>query len=106
MTPTLRLEDCFLGTVTVGERGQVVIPAEARKKLDINTGDRLFIMSHPSGDGLAVFKIDAMREFLNHLAAGLSMAEGHESGPAQDSGAEGEDSTGRHVPGSEDTDDE
>ena len=69
------LQECFVSTVTVGERGQVVIPAEARKKLDIHTGDKLFLLSHPSGDGLMVFKIDAMREFLNHLAAGLTMAE-------------------------------
>jgi len=84
MGPKLRLEDCFLGTVTVGERGQVVIPAEARKKLDIHTGDKLFIMSHPSGEGLAMFKVDAMREFLNHLAAGLSIAESYEAEPMRE----------------------
>jgi len=86
MAPKPFLEGCFLGTVTVGERGQVVIPAEARKKLDIHTGDKLFMISHASGDGLVVFKVDAMREFLNHLAAGLSMAEGQEAGAAQASG--------------------
>ncbi|HUV03713.1 MAG TPA: AbrB/MazE/SpoVT family DNA-binding domain-containing protein [Armatimonadota bacterium] len=98
MTPKPLLEECFLGTVTVGERGQVVIPAEARKKLEIHTGDKLFMMSHPSGDGLVVFKIDAMREFLNHLAAGLSIAEGQEAELAHAlevnrsaGGAEGED---------------
>lgn len=76
MTPESVFEDCFVGTVTVGERGQIVIPAEARKKLEINTGDRLFIMGHPSKDGLVLFKMDAMREFLNHLATELSVAEG------------------------------
>ena len=75
MIPKSSLDDCCLGTVTVGERGQVVIPADARKKLNINTGDKMLIMSHPSGDGLVLFKIDAVREFLNHLAAGLSKAE-------------------------------
>jgi len=87
MAPKPFLDECFLGTVTVGERGQVVIPAEARKKLDIHTGDKLFMISHPSGDGLIVFKVDAMREFLNHLAAGLSMAEA-ESAPASEANPE------------------
>ena len=75
MTPSSKLEDCFLGTVTVGERGQVVIPADARRKLDIQTGEKLLVMSHPSGDGFMVFKVGAVRELLNHLAAGLSIAE-------------------------------
>jgi len=69
------MEECFFGTVNVGERGQVVIPAEARKKLDIHTGDKLIIMSHPSDHGFMLFKVGAMREFLDYLTAGLSMAE-------------------------------
>lgn len=65
-------DDFFLGTVTVGDRGQVVIPAEARKKLNINTGDKFFVVSHPSGEGLLMFKVQAMRDFLSRLTAGLS----------------------------------
>ena len=76
MTPD-KPEQCevFMGAVTVGERGQVVIPAEARKELDIHTGDKLLVMGHPSREGLVFFKVDSVREFLKHLAAGLSMAE-------------------------------
>ena len=69
------LDDTFVGAVTIGERGQVVIPAEARKKLDLHTGDRLMIMTHPEKQGLMMVKIDAMREFLSHMAANLSMVE-------------------------------
>jgi AbrB family looped-hinge helix DNA binding protein len=72
---TSGMEECFFGTVNVGERGQVVIPAEARKKLDIHTGDKLIIMSHPTDHGFMLFKIGAMREFLDYLTTGLSMAE-------------------------------
>ena len=92
MTAKLPLENCFVGTVTVGERGQVVIPAEARKKLDINTGDKLFMMSHPTQDGFMVVKIDAMREFLDHLTATLSVAEGGEAAVSAD------DHVGQHGP--------
>ncbi len=31
----------IFGTVTVGERGQIVIPAELRKKFKVKPGDRL-----------------------------------------------------------------
>ena len=85
MTPD-KPEQCevFMGAVTVGERGQVVIPAEARKELDIHTGDKLLVMGHPSREGLVFFKVDSVREFLKHLADGLSMAEaGGEAGDEQ-----------------------
>lgn len=31
------------GTTTVGERGQVVIPADIRKGMDLKTGDKLLV---------------------------------------------------------------
>ena len=40
--------NCF-GTTTVGERGQVVIPAEIRKKLKIKTGGKFIAFLTPSG---------------------------------------------------------
>jgi len=68
-------EEVFLGAVTVGERGQVVIPAEARKKLDIHPGDKLLVMSHPFATGIILTKVDAMREFLYNFLEGLTGAE-------------------------------
>ncbi len=32
------------GTATVGAKGQIVIPAEAREAIGINSGDKLFIV--------------------------------------------------------------
>jgi AbrB family looped-hinge helix DNA binding protein len=34
------------GTTTVGLRGQVVIPKEARTKLKLKTGDQLLVVEH------------------------------------------------------------
>ena len=34
----------FYGSVTVSERGQIVIPAGARNDFDIKTGDKLLVM--------------------------------------------------------------
>lgn len=33
----------FCGTTTIGEKGQVVIPAEARKGLGLKSGDKLLV---------------------------------------------------------------
>ncbi|MCK9432468.1 MAG: AbrB/MazE/SpoVT family DNA-binding domain-containing protein [Candidatus Omnitrophica bacterium] len=37
----------FYGKVPVGSKGQIVIPAEARKALDIKPGDNVIIISGP-----------------------------------------------------------
>lgn len=63
--------DCFYGSVTVGERGQIVIPAEARNELEIRPGDKLLIMRHPDHEALMVTKLEAFREFLDEFNAGF-----------------------------------
>lgn len=35
------------GSVTVGERGQLVVPAALRKSMDIKQGDQLMVFAHP-----------------------------------------------------------
>jgi AbrB family looped-hinge helix DNA binding protein len=35
----------FYGTTTLGEKGQVVIPAEARKKTGLKRGEKLLVFS-------------------------------------------------------------
>lgn len=37
----------FQGSTTVGERGQIVLPAEMRKNHGINPGDKLLVISYP-----------------------------------------------------------
>ena len=37
----------FYGKVPVGTKGQIVIPAEARKAMNINPGDSVMIISGP-----------------------------------------------------------
>jgi AbrB family looped-hinge helix DNA binding protein len=59
------------GTVKVGDRGQVVIPAQARKDLDLKPGDVLLVMTGKYGRGLSMVKADAVREFANQLLTGL-----------------------------------
>ena len=47
----------LFGVVTVGDKGQVVIPAKARKVFDINAGDQLMVLGQ-EGEGLAMLKTD------------------------------------------------
>ncbi len=74
------LEDGFYGTSTVGERGQVVIPAEAREYLKLQAGDKLMVMKHPVYAGVMLFKIDAAREFIDEFIKTLDRAEQAEGG--------------------------
>lgn len=64
----------FRGVTTVGERGQVVIPAELRKEMGLHHGEKLLIWKHPSGKGLLLFPADAVREFLDGMLEALEHA--------------------------------
>ena len=63
------------GTVKVGDRGQVVIPVDARKELDIKTGDLLFVMSGRNKRGITMVKADAMKELAEKIMQGLDVPE-------------------------------
>lgn len=67
----LDVDKCFYGSVTVGERGQVVIPAEARSALGIKQGDKMLIMKHPAYNGLVIAKLEAFQGFLEDFAQTL-----------------------------------
>ncbi|GAI57978.1 unnamed protein product, partial [marine sediment metagenome] len=40
-------EELFFSTVTVGNKGQIVIPAKLRKHLEITPGEQLIILANP-----------------------------------------------------------
>lgn len=68
-------DDHFFGTATVGERGQLVIPADARKRFDISPGDKMLILSAPGKNGLMLCKLSAMREFMAAFGDALARVE-------------------------------
>ena len=74
----------FYGSVTVGERGQIVIPAEARNELDFNPGEKLLVMRHPVYKGLMIFKFDAVREFLDEMEKDLERINDQQVSPGED----------------------
>lgn len=75
----------FYGVATVGERGQIVIPAEARRQHDINAGDKLMILGHPSGRALLIAKVHDFIRFVEHVQRFLALGtEGSKPTPEED----------------------
>jgi AbrB family looped-hinge helix DNA binding protein len=70
-----KFEDHFYGSVTVGERGQFVIPAEARKRFKIESGDKLLVLSTPQDKGIMLCKIDDFRQCMQVFLDGFHAIE-------------------------------
>lgn len=60
-------EHKLYGSVTVSPRGQVVIPANARKELGINGGDTLLAFNAPRIEGLVLLKAEALEQMLTMM---------------------------------------
>lgn len=55
------------GMTTVSERGQIVIPANIRKDLDINTKDKFMVLKREDNAGLTLLKIEKMDELMFNI---------------------------------------
>ncbi len=53
----------FFGTVKVGERGQIVIPKEARDRFNIKPGDSLVVFGRDKNEKIIILKENVMRDF-------------------------------------------
>lgn len=78
----------FYGAVTVGERGQIVIPAQARRDLGIEAGDKLLVLGDPE-QGLALAKLEMLMQNLQNSATLLKQVQGQSAPEAE--GPEGAD---------------
>jgi len=55
----------FYGVTTVGERGQVVIPAEARRDFNIKPADKLVVLGSHNKGGIMITKAETLTQFLS-----------------------------------------
>jgi len=78
------LEQLFVGSVTVGERGQVVIPAQAREQMALAPGDKLLAFMHPTGQMVSLCKVT----MLENLAQSLSRMQAVANAEADDDDSE------------------
>ena len=65
----------FYGSVTVGERGQVAIPAEARRDQEVVHGSKLLVFGGPEGRALVFVKAEYLTEFITSVSSLLSQFE-------------------------------
>lgn len=55
------------GVVTVGEKGQITLPAKARKIFDINPGDNLILLGDET-QGIGIIKEEDFLALVQHLS--------------------------------------
>jgi len=64
----------MFGTATVGTKGQIVIPADAREELGIEPGDKLYIAGSTSKKVLFCLKEEQFQELVSKLTEGADAA--------------------------------
>ena len=60
----------LLGVVKVGDKGQIVIPRDARKIYDIKPGDTLMMLGDQKG--LALLKTEVFQSIIDQAMEGLT----------------------------------
>ena len=53
------------GTATVGTKGQIVIPAEAREEMGLSAGDKVYVFG--ANHFVGFIKEEQFTEMLNHI---------------------------------------
>lgn len=57
----------FFGVVKVGDRGQIVIPKQAREMYQIQAGDKLIVLGEDATKGIALLKSNHFMEFVEMI---------------------------------------
>ena len=60
----------IFGVVKVGDKGQIVIPKDARKQYDIKPGDALLLLG--DDNGMALLKTEIFNDFVGQVMEGLT----------------------------------
>jgi len=65
----------FYGTAVLGERGQIVIPAGARRVAELTPGTKMVVLGGPGGKMLMLAKADAIAEMMASMMEHMSQLE-------------------------------
>ena len=57
----------FYGVVTVSDKGQIAIPIDVRRELDIKTGDRLIVIKRKDNAGIILLKTEKMDSLIEKI---------------------------------------
>lgn len=55
------------GSATVGSKGQLVIPVEAREALDIKEGEKLLMISPPNSESIMIVRHNVLEEYMQRV---------------------------------------
>ncbi len=66
----------FYGSVTVGERGQIVLPSKLRKEFEIKAGDKILVLGRKLYGkwGIFLVKAEILAEIINEFEKKLREA--------------------------------
>jgi AbrB family looped-hinge helix DNA binding protein len=64
----------IIGFVTVNDKGQVVIPADARVAIGVKPGDKMLAIVH-EGRGLSLMKPDGVEQLAKQMLRDIGTAE-------------------------------
>lgn len=68
-------ENKFFGTTSIGKKGQMVVPIEARKSLNVEEGEKLLVFGMGK-DMIIVAKVSQIEKFASALSKKLKAMEG------------------------------
>jgi len=57
----------FYGVVTVSDKGQIAIPIDVRRELEIKTGDRLIVIKRKDNAGIILLKTEKMDALIEKI---------------------------------------
>jgi len=60
-------EESLIGVTTVGEKGQIVIPADIRATFKLGKGTKLMVVAH--NNGVFLMRPAALESMANHFSA-------------------------------------
>lgn len=61
----------FYGTATIGTKGQIVIPAEAREELRLNTGDKVVVIGIKEKGMVGICPLESVEQMLTQMSEHL-----------------------------------
>lgn len=58
----------FFGIATIGERGQIVIPKDARDALGLAAGDKIVVLPNRHGNGMLLMKEENIKKLAQEMS--------------------------------------
>ncbi|MFZ1812359.1 MAG: AbrB/MazE/SpoVT family DNA-binding domain-containing protein [Candidatus Saccharimonadales bacterium] len=66
----------LVGTVTLGPKGQVVIPVEARERMGVAPGDKLIALYVPDNNAIGFVSEESMRSVIERMGSHVEALKG------------------------------